>query len=122
MLWEAKVKYGRESAAARVLEVVADEAEDAWFVVVGDPVVADPPITPATICDEPCLGACCRRNCKAFARAFSCVRTKWARFYREIFISRWTGQSGKRLGITTYLYEELPILTVHHYCGYMRSM
>jgi hypothetical protein len=28
MLWEAKVKYGRERAAASVLDVVAEDAEE----------------------------------------------------------------------------------------------
>jgi len=62
ILCEAKVKYGRESAAAKVLEVVADEAEHGWFVVVGDPSIVEPPAAPGILCDEPCLGACCRLN------------------------------------------------------------
>jgi hypothetical protein len=71
ILWEANVRYGRESAAARVLDVVADEAEDGWFVVAGDPGMADPPTAPDILDDEPCLGVCCRRSWRAFASAFS---------------------------------------------------
>ena len=84
MLCEAKVRYGKESAAARVLDVVADEAEDGGFVAVGDPGIAGPPTTPDILVEEPCLGVCCRRNWRAFARAFSWVRTKWAKFCKDI--------------------------------------
>jgi len=75
MLCDAKVRYGRERAAAKVFDVVEEEEGEGGSSV-------DPPPGPETLFDEPCLGACCRRNCRAFARAFSCVRTKWARFYR----------------------------------------
>lgn len=87
ILCEAKVKYGRERAAARVLDVVEEDAEDGGFVVVGDPGIADPPTAPDTPCDDPFLGVCCRRNCRALASAFSCVRTKWAKFCRGGYIS-----------------------------------
>ena len=83
ILWEANVRYGRESAAASVLDVVVEEADDGRFVVVGDAGITDPPTAPAILCDEPFLGSCCRFSCRAFASAFSCVRTKWARFCRE---------------------------------------
>jgi len=76
MLCEAKVKYGRERAAASVLDVVAEDAEEGGCVLVGEVGVAAPPTDPDTLWEEPCLGACWRRNCRAFARAFSCVRTK----------------------------------------------
>lgn len=72
MLWDAKVRYGRERAAARVLDVVEDEAEEG---TVGESGVGIP-TAPDILFEEPCLGACCRRNWRAFARAFSCVRTK----------------------------------------------
>ncbi len=62
MLCEAKVKYGRERAAASVLDVVADEAEDGWFVVVGDPGTADDPTAPDILFEGPCLGTCWRRS------------------------------------------------------------
>ena len=83
MLWEANVKYGRERAAASVLDVVVEEADDGWVVFVGDAGTADPPTAPAILCEEPFFGSCCRFSCRAFARAFSCVRTKWARFCRK---------------------------------------
>jgi len=77
MLCEAKVRYGRERAAARVLDVVAEEAEEGGFVVVGDiGVVAWAPTEPDMLGEGPCLGACWRRSWRAFARAFSWVRTK----------------------------------------------
>jgi hypothetical protein len=45
-----------------VLEVVTDDVEDGWFVVVGGPGVAEPPADPSAVCNEPCLGICCRFN------------------------------------------------------------
>lgn len=86
ILWEANVRYGRESAAASVLEVVVEEADDGWFVLVGDEGTADPPTAPATLWEEVCLEICCRFSCRAFASAFSCVRTKWARFCRNLSV------------------------------------
>lgn len=81
ILWDAKVRYGRERAAARVLDVEEEEAEEGGFVAVGDVGVAELPTAPVVaFCDEPFFGACWRRNCRAFASAFSCVRTKWAKF------------------------------------------
>ncbi len=62
MLCEAKVKYGRERAAASVLDVVAEEAEEGGCVLVGDVGVAPPPTAPDTLCDAACLGVCWRRN------------------------------------------------------------
>ena len=79
MLWDAKLRYGRERAAARVLDVVVEDAEE-WFVVVGEPGVLGMPTAPDILFDCPCFGACCRRSCSALARAFSCVRTNCARF------------------------------------------
>ena len=58
MLCEAKVRYGRERAAASVLEVVAEEAEDGGLVDVGEPGVAGPPTTPGKLDEEPFLGVC----------------------------------------------------------------
>lgn len=68
MLWEANVRYGRERAAASVLDVVEEDADDAWFVVVGDAGTTEPP---TALGNEPYLGFCWRRSCKAFASAFS---------------------------------------------------
>jgi hypothetical protein len=82
ILWDVKERYGNERAAARVFDVVEEEAEDGWFVTVGDGRI-DPPTAPEMLFEEPCLGVCCRRSCRAFARAFSCVRTKWAKFCRK---------------------------------------
>jgi hypothetical protein len=78
------VRYGRERAAARVLEVVEDDADDGGLVAVGDDGTIEPP---TALDNEPCLGFCWRRNCKAFASAFSWVRTKWARLLMNKFPS-----------------------------------
>lgn len=43
ILWEAKVKYGSDRAAARVLDVEEEDAEEGWFDTVGDPAA---PATP----------------------------------------------------------------------------
>jgi hypothetical protein len=48
-LWEAKVKYGSESAAANVLEVEEDEAEECVFIVVGDAGTPELPTAPDTV-------------------------------------------------------------------------
>lgn len=56
ILWDAKVKYGRERAAARVLAVEEEEAEEVWFEIEGDGGTAGPPI--ATAPWEPYFGAC----------------------------------------------------------------
>ncbi len=48
ILWDAKVRYGRDRAAASVLDVVEDDADEGGFVVVGDPGVAKPPTAPGT--------------------------------------------------------------------------
>ena len=61
MLWEAKLKYGRERAAANVLDVVAEEADDGVVAMVGDPGIAVVPTCPKTFC-EALLGAFCRRS------------------------------------------------------------
>jgi hypothetical protein len=62
ILWDAKVRYGRDRAAASVLDVVEDDAEEGRFVVVGDCGTVDPPTAPGTACDEPFLEACWRRS------------------------------------------------------------
>jgi hypothetical protein len=59
-----------DRAAASVLEV--DDDVDGRSGAVGDWGIE----TELTLCDEPCLEGICLRNCSAFARAFSCVRTK----------------------------------------------
>ena len=67
-----KVKEGSESAAAQTLE-----EEDAGGLegLVGE--VAEMELL------WPCLGAC-RCSCSALASAFSCVRTKYAKFCQRI--------------------------------------
>jgi hypothetical protein len=60
------VRDGRDKAAAQTLE---EEFEG--VAVVGE--------VGETTAAWPFRGAC-RCNCRAFARAFSCVRTKYARF------------------------------------------
>lgn len=57
---EANVRYGRESAAASVLEVEED-ADEGGFVVVGDAGTPKLPTAPGILCD-PFLGACWRRS------------------------------------------------------------
>jgi len=106
MFWDAKSRLGRESAEARVFEVVLEEAVEGWFVIVGD--IGDSPTTLGR--GVPFLGACCRLSCKAFARAFSCVRTKWARFCRN----KLTEGFRIEISLGTYLNKELPILSIHH--------
>ncbi len=104
------MRYGRESAAARVLEVEVDE--DGWLVI-GEPGTAGVPTAPdiLELVEGAFLGVCCRRSWRALARAFSCVRTKWARFYRG---SGWVSFSRRLEILAAYLYKELPILTIHH--------
>jgi hypothetical protein len=63
------VREGSDRAAAHTLEV-----EDVLGVELVGEAVGDAGTVPAT-----CFGAC-RCNCRAFAKAFSCVRTKYARF------------------------------------------
>lgn len=58
MLCEANVKYGRERAAARVLEVEVEEAEEGALVTVGDAGTIELPTAPETLGDGPCLGVC----------------------------------------------------------------
>ena len=71
MLWLAKFRYGSESAAASVLDVRVDDAdEDGGLITVVD-VLAGTPNAPEWLCDRPCPGDCCFRSCRAFARAFS---------------------------------------------------
>jgi hypothetical protein len=48
ILWEAKVKYGRDRAAASVLDVVEDDADEGEFAAVGDPGTAELPTAPGT--------------------------------------------------------------------------
>jgi len=72
MVWDANVSDGSDRAVAHTLEVEdagaldadADVGEDGERAVVW-----------------PCLGLC-RCSWRAFARAFSWVRTKYARFWR----------------------------------------
>lgn len=66
---EVKVKEGNERAAAQTLD---DEEAGGLEGPVGEEGEI------GLLC--PCLGAC-RCSCRAFARAFSCVRTKYAKFY-----------------------------------------
>ena len=68
MVWDVNVSDGRERAAAHTLE---DEDALELVAAVGEDGEATVPC--------PCRGAC-RCNCRAFARAFSWVRTKYARF------------------------------------------
>lgn len=79
-LWDVKFRVPRDRAAARVPDVeeevagrsgnVGEEADKALAGI------------DETLCDAPCRGEFCLRNCKAFASAFSCVRTKLASCYR----------------------------------------
>lgn len=69
-----KLNEPRENAAARAEEVEGADREPGKEVWVGD---ASPIFEP-----EATFGAC-RRSCSAFARAFSWVRTKYARFWRS---------------------------------------
>lgn len=62
ILCDAKVKYGRESAAASVFDVEEEEAAEDWFVVVGDRGVFELPTAPDVDGEDACLGACWRRN------------------------------------------------------------
>jgi len=48
ILWDANVRYGRERAAANVLEVVEEEAEFGGFVTVGEGGTAELPTAPDT--------------------------------------------------------------------------
>lgn len=70
MVGEVKVSDGRDKAAAQTLEV---DDEEFVFVPVGE----------ETEALWPCRGAC-RCSCKAFASAFSWVRTKYARFWDTV--------------------------------------
>ncbi len=62
ILWEAKVRYGRERAAASVFDVEEDEADEGGFVVMGDADTPELPTAPEALCDDPFLGACWRRS------------------------------------------------------------
>jgi predicted urease superfamily metal-dependent hydrolase len=57
ILWDAKVRYGRERAAASVLDVVEEDAEEGGVVAVGEVGTAAPPTAPVTLCEEPFLGS-----------------------------------------------------------------
>ena len=46
ILWDAKVRYGRERAAARVLDVEEEDAEVVWFEIEGDGGTAGPATDP----------------------------------------------------------------------------
>ena len=76
--WEVKVRLPRENAAARALDV--DDVDEAfWYdvICVEEASPLEAPAFPRFVS--------CRCNCSAFARAFSCVRTNCARFYRDRF-------------------------------------
>ncbi len=70
-----KLREPRESAAASVLDV--DVAVDGRSGMVGE-VDRATVETAETLWEDPCRGTLCRLNWSAFARAFSCVRTKLA--------------------------------------------
>ena len=71
MLWLAKFRYGRESAAASVLDVKVEDAEDDGGLMTVVAVLVGAPNAPEWLCDRPCPGDCCFRSWRAFARAFS---------------------------------------------------
>lgn len=75
MLWFVKLRYGRERAAASVLDVKVEEADEAVVLMVFVLVLGVSPTDPDTLSVCPCLGACCFFSCKALASAFSCVLT-----------------------------------------------
>lgn len=80
MLCDAKLSVPKENAAAKALDEEEDDDADEengglWYVPIKDGEVS---LCGAAGC--PGLGAC-RRSCSAFAKAFSCVRTKCAKFY-----------------------------------------
>lgn len=58
MLCEANVKYGRERAAARVLEVEDEEAEEGGLVTVGEAGTIELPTAPEMLGEGPCFGVC----------------------------------------------------------------
>lgn len=60
-LCEAKFRYGKDSAAASVLDVEAEDAVEGRFSVTafGEP---GTPMAPGILFDEPCLGSCCLRS------------------------------------------------------------
>ena len=104
---EVKLKEGRDKAAAQTLDV----AEVAALEVVGE----------ACEAVVPWPGLCaCRCNCRAFARAFSWVRTKYARFcwlrqYSSATVSPRGCRRVQTVAKSAYLYEDLPILCVHSF-------
>lgn len=71
MLWDVKLRAPKDKAAAIVLEV--EEDVEGLSGTVGDIGTETEP----TLCEGP-WRAGCRRNCRAFAKAFSWVRTKLA--------------------------------------------
>lgn len=71
MLWLAKLRYGSESAAASVLDVKVEDAEDDGGLMTVVAVLVGAPNAPEWLCDRPCPGDCCFRSWRAFARAFS---------------------------------------------------
>lgn len=71
MLWLAKFRYGSESAAASVLDVKVDDADEDGGVMTVVVELAGTPNDPEMLCDRPCPGDCCFRSWRAFARAFS---------------------------------------------------
>ena len=75
MLWLVKLRYGRERAAARVLEVMVEDADGTLLMLVVLELCGVVPAAPDMLFDCPCLGACCFFSCRALARALSWVRT-----------------------------------------------
>ena len=69
IFWDVKFKAPKDNAAARV-EEVEENVEDGGDATVGE------------VGGNAFLEGW-RLSCRAFARAFSCVRTKLARFYRK---------------------------------------
>jgi hypothetical protein len=73
-LCEAKFRDPKDKAAASVLDVDDDVAGRSGMVV-GE-VDSATVETDETLWEDPWRMVFCLRNCKALARAFSCVRTK----------------------------------------------
>lgn len=71
MFWEAKPRVPRDMAAARAADV--DEAAAGTYLLRGEGAGDRSPAT--ELVDRECLGIG-RFTSKAFASAFSCVRTK----------------------------------------------
>ena len=105
-LWEVKFKVPRERAAANVLDVEDDVEGRSGRV--GD-VERATVETDETLWEEPCRGTLCRLNCSAFARAFSCVRTKLASCYYKALVSAPVLGAARPAATRTHLYEQLSV-------------